>query len=219
MLGWCISRVAGAVPVAGGAAQLERWAKLFCAHMWLDTHARRMRMGLLYWWSTTRISTMDEATFWRLIEQSKQWGQGNEDQQISFLVDALVRYPEEEIIAFDVILNALMARSYRHDLWAAAYIINGGCSDDGFDYFRAWLIAQGQSIFNEALRNPESLVEVTDTDDNELEVLLYVARDAYARRTGRDMPLDHGGGWVLTGDDWDEDTVYELYPRLTAKFT
>lgn len=32
---------------------------------------------------------------------------------------------------------------YRRDLWAAAYIIGGGCSDDSFIDFRAGLIAQG----------------------------------------------------------------------------
>ena len=32
---------------------------------------------------------------------------------------------------------------YRWDMWAAAYLIGGGCSDDGFIDFRAGLIAQG----------------------------------------------------------------------------
>ena len=30
-----------------------------------------------------------------------------------------------------------MADSYRSSLWAAAYVINAGCSDDGFGYFAA----------------------------------------------------------------------------------
>jgi hypothetical protein len=30
------------------------------------------------------------------------------------------------------------------DQWGAAYLANGGCSDDGFDYFRGWLIGQGR---------------------------------------------------------------------------
>ncbi len=36
-----------------------------------------------------------------------------------------------------------------------AYIINGGCSDDGFDYFLGWLIAKGRKYFEAALVNPE----------------------------------------------------------------
>ncbi|MFE5591185.1 DUF4240 domain-containing protein [Streptomyces sp. NPDC056549] len=33
----------------------------------------------------------------------------------------------------------------------AAYMVNGGCCDDGFDYFRGWLIAQGRNVFERAV--------------------------------------------------------------------
>ena len=36
-------------------------------------------------------------------------------------------------------------------LWDAAYLINGGCSDDGFDYFRGWLVDQGRETFERCL--------------------------------------------------------------------
>ncbi|MFL6076856.1 MAG: DUF4240 domain-containing protein [Mycobacteriales bacterium] len=39
-----------------------------------------------------------------------------------------------------------MAESYQGDLWGAAYLINGGASDDGFDYFRGWLIARTRGV-------------------------------------------------------------------------
>ena len=41
----------------------------------------------------------------------------------------------EEIVAFQRVLDELMDESYRADLWGAAYVINGGCSDDGFEDF------------------------------------------------------------------------------------
>jgi hypothetical protein len=46
------------------------------------------------------------------------------------------------------------------DLWAAAYIMNGGCSDDGFLYFRCWLIAQGKEVFEKVRDNAELLGEL-----------------------------------------------------------
>jgi hypothetical protein len=49
-----------------------------------------------------------------------------------------------------------MADSSRSSLWAAAYVINGGCSDDGFDYFRAWLMLQGQGTFGQAVADLDS---------------------------------------------------------------
>jgi hypothetical protein len=44
-------------------------------------------------------------------------------------------------------LSGLLAASYRTVLWAAACLINGGYSDDGFEYFRGWLIVQGRDVF------------------------------------------------------------------------
>ncbi len=34
-------------------------------------------------------------------------------------------------------------------------VVNGGCSDDGFEYFRGWLIGQGGAYFEAALKDPE----------------------------------------------------------------
>ncbi len=43
---------------------------------------------------------------------------------------------------------------------AVTTIMMNGCSDDSFDYFRGWLIAQGKDVYHAALRDPDSLVDV-----------------------------------------------------------
>jgi hypothetical protein len=48
-----------------------------------------------------------------------------------------------------------MNRAYPWDLWGAAFVINGGCSDDGCERFRARLIMQGRDVFERALDDPE----------------------------------------------------------------
>ena len=48
-------------------------------------------------------------------------------------------------------LQTFMQKSYLSSLWAAAYILMDGCSDDTFDYFRGWLIAQGKETFEKVL--------------------------------------------------------------------
>ncbi|WP_411152717.1 DUF4240 domain-containing protein [Streptomyces sp. A30] len=54
-------------------------------------------------------------------------------------------------------LSRLLADSCQNQLWATPYMINGGCSDDGFDYFRGRLIVQGRDPFEQALANPGAL--------------------------------------------------------------
>ena len=160
---------------------------------------------------------MDKAKFWRLIQAAKKESDGDVEEQVAVLIEKLVSLPASEIIEFGSILDELMARSYTNDLWAAAYIINGGCSDDCFDYFRGWLIAQGEQVFESSLKAPETLVDVAEPDV-EGESMLYVAHRAYEEKTGKEMPRRERLAWELTGDKWDEDTVYDKYPKLAAKF-
>src|SRR6266700_826061 len=117
---------------------------------------------------------MNEDDFWSLLEASKLIGQGDLSQQVELLQQKLEERSEREILDFDRLLDEQMSKSYTRDLWAAAYIINGGCSDDGFDYFRAWLVAQGREIFHQALNNPETLTESAEPGV-ESELLLYAA--------------------------------------------
>jgi len=48
-------------------------------------------------------------------------------------------------------------RAYTWELWAAAYIVGGGCSDDAFSDFRATLISMGRQTFERVIADPQSL--------------------------------------------------------------
>ena len=179
---------------------------------------------------------MDAATFWHMIESAKSESNGDCDQQAKLLEQWLAQLPPEEIQNFDQILSQFMDQSYNDDLWVAATIINAGCTDDGFEYFRGWLIAQGEAIFYAALQDPDSLAEIvaSDRDDYECEALLYVAMGAYETRTGQEMPLEEYGpyepdGRLLERDSpeqgkiWIDGSLSEAYaqehfPKLCAKF-
>lgn len=65
--------------------------------------------------------------------------------------------PVGEVVAFQQLLDQYMAESDRWTIMGAAVLINAGCSDDGFDYFRGWLIGQGRAVYEAAVRDPDSL--------------------------------------------------------------
>jgi hypothetical protein len=83
---------------------------------------------------------MDGEQFWTLIEAAKAATGGDCRAQTAHLVAALGQRSVNEVLVWDRIHGELMAESYRWDLWGAASLINGGCGDDGFDYFRGWLL-------------------------------------------------------------------------------
>ena len=98
----------------------------------------------------------------------------------------------------------MLAEAYHWDLWGAAYLINGGCSDDGFEYFRRWLVLQGRDVFQAAVSNPDTLAEVAEGLDKLWLVqvsedgggLAFLGRefDVATRRLG---PLQHRAAPVL----------------------
>ena len=114
---------------------------------------------------------MDVDTFWQYIEQSRRQTDDCEEQG-GILSEMLEALDVEEIISFQDHMADRMHESYRWDLWAVASIMNGGCSDDGFDYFRQWVIAQGREFFEAVMQAPERASEgVAAGDEDDLERL------------------------------------------------
>jgi hypothetical protein len=91
----------------------------------------------------TASDKKDEKWFWDIIDQSRGTRKKiNHKRQIKNLSKILSLLTPDEILQFDNTFHLLLKQSYTWDLWGAAFIINGGCSDDTFDYFRSWLIGQ-----------------------------------------------------------------------------
>ena len=161
---------------------------------------------------------MSEQACWSIIERARQ-GSEDYEQTAERVLELLQAASTDQIEAFERGRARLMERSYSWALWGAAYLINGGCSDDGFDYFRGWLLTQGREVFEAALADPDSLVDVAE-EDVECETILYVAYRAYEEKTGGEIDgirmdySDLGEGW----DFDDDDEMQRRYPRLFAKF-
>src|SRR5205823_2224461 len=125
-----------------------------------------------------------------------------------------------------LVLNA----AYRRDLWGAATVVNTFCSDDGFLYFRCWLVSRGQRVYMEALRDPDSIISVVRRGQrHEMEDLLSVPREAWKLRTRRpETEFDELGKGVNVGfrdepegEEWDfhdEEEVRQRFPRLAERF-
>ena len=96
--------------------------------------------------------------FWSIIDATRSGDDPYEHAEA--IQTALSQRTATDILDFEHHMAALLVASYTWKLWGAAYLINGGCSDDGFDYFRGWLITQGQSVFDSALTDADSLAVV-----------------------------------------------------------
>jgi Protein of unknown function (DUF4240) len=157
--------------------------------------------------------------FWKIIEEARA-ADAEPDSVAAAVGSALIRLSADEVLGFERELTKRRAESYRWNLWAVAYIVNGGCSDDGFAYFRGWLIAKGRSYFEAALADPVRAADDAEPDANECEDLLYVAAQAYKAKTGEyppksDLPFPK----EPAGKAWEEEDLKSLYPELWERFT
>lgn len=131
---------------------------------------------------------LDEDFYWRIVEESLRKS-SDEDSQEKYLIERLQRLTPAEIIGFRLRTDKLLYDTYSSEMWCAAYILKGGCSDDGFEYFRCWLISRGKEVYYEAKANPDSLVSHIDeeTDIYDFESFWYVALEAFEAKTGKDL--------------------------------
>ncbi len=139
----------------------------------------------------------------RWLKQQKRWRKtcigrslskslknaGDEDEQEEFLIKEISKLTPKQIIGFRLRTDKLLHDTYTSEMWCAGYIMNQGCSDDGFEYFRNWVISRGKDVYYKAKENPDTLISqvVTDAEGYEFESFWYVAIDAFEQKTGKDL--------------------------------
>lgn len=166
---------------------------------------------------------MDDKQFWKIIKQAGREADGDPDAIADGVAEQLAELPPEEIKSFDAILREKLDSAANWKLWGAAYLMNGGCSNDGFLYFRCWLVAQGQKVYEAAIADPDSLAKVADPDCDchECEELLYMAMGAYEAVTGNELVARAVDACEPTGQHWDfedMDANAKQLPRLAAMY-
>lgn len=165
-------------------------------------------------------TAMDDNTFWSIIDSAVSPNKAESDFNYEKLENQLRHMSPEEILGFWGAMQRARNQAYRWELWGAAYIINGGCSDDGFEYFLGWLIAQGSDVFQQALADPDSLADYIKnyrgSSPIEDEDLLATPWTILEEKVGDSDNYDTGVEYITepTGENWDFDDDTETQKRL-----
>ena len=153
---------------------------------------------------------MTETQFWALIEPGKDDRKPQER-----LRRELEACKPDEIVSFQEHFDRHFEVAYAWDLWGAAYLIEGGCSDDGFTDFRYGLIARGRAVYEAAIANPDTLAG-DPIEPNE--AFGYVAMEVYEDKTGKPMPHRVRRHPDPRGERWEFKDDAENARRLPAIF-
>lgn len=156
---------------------------------------------------------MNDDRFWAIIEQARG------PDFIKRLKPILFTLPPPEIHAFGEILAGKVAELYRWDIWGIAYIVNGGCSDDGFEYFRRWVVAQGKAFHDRLAADPDGAFTDPAVCDCECEELTYAVSESYRQAARQEIPPSSGKHPKdPRGVDWDEADLGALFPKTYAVY-
>ncbi len=168
---------------------------------------------------------MTEDLFWQIIQRacrSDSHSSGDWDRN---LTAELSKLSADEIVEWNHIFDRYVAQAYTIDLMAACCVMNTGAGDDGFYYFRCWLVGMGKEVYNKAIDDPDSLVDVTlpYSTGIDAEAEIYAAaHDAWLQVTGQPDTAPYPArneSAELVGEDWDFDDpilMRQHLPRLTA---
>jgi hypothetical protein len=162
---------------------------------------------------------MNEERFWKMIGDSRPGLPGQKrdlKESISRITEDLSYLGDNDIIEFEKTLRqTLKALHHAHIaelsvILTHKWLIHNGrvifnChpSDDGFLYFRCWMIMQGRKVISDCLSDPSRFLgHRVDIMETWAEALLYVTDDAYDRKHG----AIHSG--------YIQDHMEEHYPSL-----
>jgi len=178
---------------------------------------------------------MTEDHFWHIIEHRLEWRilapnlstflpkDRTNDEDI--FIQNLATYSEDEILSFANYWYHHVFRPPELDLWAAAYLIEQGCSDDCFmGWVRPGAVLLGRERFENLVKDVESLAGLPN-GGQELFVGEFgsVVSSAYEMKTGRKLPDDIPNlpraadppGRIHYGDSRE---LSELLPKLWARW-
>ncbi|MHA1109682.1 MAG: DUF4240 domain-containing protein [Promethearchaeota archaeon] len=166
---------------------------------------------------------MDVKTFWELIGES-----AGDSKRLATL---LKEQKPEDVRGFGDLLDLHFSKAFNWNLWAAAYLINGGCGEEEFDQFLYWLISSGEETYENALQDPDTLNDVVKDDTSTFndEIIIAIARTL--DRLGKEIegksnvtiPADlmqyQKKHRKPRGKEWKDDKeLLEMFPNLGERF-
>ncbi|HJS00935.1 MAG TPA: DUF4240 domain-containing protein [Flavobacterium sp.] len=173
---------------------------------------------------------LDEESYWKIIENSLKETKNQEDQEMH-LITALEQLSPKEMIGFRLRTDKLLFDSYTSNLWCADYVISNGTMEEGFDYFRCWLISRGKEAFYKTQENPDYLVNLVENEPKvyDFEGFWYVAVAAFKNTTNKDAIsyIDYekfkttDENYPILDFNWNVDdpkTMEKICPVLFQKF-
>lgn len=152
-----------------------------------------------------------EDFFWKSIDKANKkkrahWSNYDADEHLETLTTLLSTYDKQALILFEKVLQEKLYQLYTAEIAELSIILeceftkedgkvvsDDYLSDDGFIYFRCWLLLKGQAFFDDITTDISTFVSGKysfNIGDPWAEGLLYVSDNAYAVHHANDSEAE-----------------------------
>lgn len=156
---------------------------------------------------------MSEDLFWETIAHAQS---DTEIETSLKLSEQLVSYSGKAIRDASKLMHSYLVSAYREDVWALAYLLEDGCSDDAFQDFLGWMILRGRSTYQTILDAPD-MFDPRHADGAQFAAgggLQAAFENAYLSRTGKPLILPRA---KIPKIEFEEERAAELLPNISAR--
>lgn len=159
---------------------------------------------------------LDEASWWRVLNLVARLSQHKDEDPVELVTMVIGRrFKGKGLLPLALLAKQLMDRANTPGLHAACRLRHGHVDRDLHRSFRFWLMCQGEEVFTQALKHPDSLAPLAHRQwqaDAAWEGLLKGIADYYNEPLPRRwLPEDYRSSALS-----DEETLRQL-PQLLAQ--
>jgi hypothetical protein len=165
------------------------------------------------------LRRIDEPVFWDLIARARAAAPST-SERLAMLGELLRTFGAADIKRFGTIYARAMKKLYHWNVWALAYAARGGCSDDAFEAFRAWLILQGDpALIDLAIADPAGAARHIPSDPDLPDgACSWTIEEAYLQRKGEPLELPAIDLEKPRGKEWPEVSFDAIFPDLISYY-
>lgn len=158
---------------------------------------------------------MTEKLFWKLIAKAKTRNWRDAENHQGKIMHVMQRQKAQTIVYSQLMLQHFMNLANDWRLRGAVYVVHGGCSDEEFLDFRAWLVFQGAKVYTRMSKKPEYLGRLIKPHHAyNWQGYADCITKSYERKTGQTFPSLPS----TLGQKWEEADLPTLYPGLWRQF-
>ncbi len=136
----------------------------------------------------------NEQMVWRILNHAAAKCRGDEELAVELVQSSLELLSKDDLALYAQTFERLRDRLIGGKLLGVLFLANGSMDDEDLLDFAAWVMMQGEEVYEAAVENPDSLASILhdgrdDYGEHSGDMLARLPYTLYQEMTGEDLPV------------------------------